>query len=217
MDPVNAYLGISLGKSYYSSKRLAAYCAWSRIHTTRFAFLIGDDIYRFTLQGLKGLSSKTALERARRKGDDVERQLHRLMLKHQCTAQIVRWRDLEKLPRYGCIFEEAERLLTADPRFEAAVRAQIFTNLGSAISTAGFKDEPQSFDRRRGLSPFYLYMLHEIAGLAVMSEDLGYELEVYPGPDLEIMKSVYDGAWPSLRRCLPATTERRFYKLELGE
>lgn len=215
MTSESAFLGISLGRPYYTTERLTAYCAWAKAATERFAFLIGDDLFQFNLRAFKGLAPDEALRRARRKGDDIERQLRRVLAAENYHADIVRWRALPEAPRYTAILNECMRLFRADPTFEVAVRDQVFENIGAKAEQSQFPMQAESGGILGEPTPLHMYIIHEIAGLSVMCEDLKYHLKVYPGPELKIIDQIYANQWPSLRSLLPTVTYRGFLRLEL--
>ena len=207
-----AYLGISLGRHYYSSERLSAYCAWAAVNAPApFGFLIGDDIYSYTLQAFSRVQEAEALARARGKGLEVATQIGRIALKKNLRAKIVHWSDLAVLPRYKALVAEAGILVERDPSFKEALWEQARVNLSQRLSSvSGDLPVPVRF-----WTLLEKYVIHEIAGLSAMSEDCGFPVEVYPGPDLEILKRLYDGQWPSLRELLPTVPIREFIELRI--
>lgn len=212
-DSTKAYLGISLGRLYYSTARLKAYCAWAAVNAPNdFGFLIGDDIYVYTLRAFSHLNAAAAAKRAEQKGSEVQRQLDRLSLAKNLSHTVVRWRELTSFPRYQAIVAAASQLLENKPAFRADVRSQAAINLRRRLERAPTPGANGKATRWRLLER---YIIEEIAGLVTMSEDRGYPLEVYPGKDLQIVQDVYAGKWPSLQALLPAKPKRDFYPLEL--
>lgn len=209
-----AYLGISLGRLYYSTARLNAYCSWAAVNSPRgFAFLIGDDIHAFTLRAFSGLAEATAIRRARAKGDDIERQLKRIAHSRNVTVEIVRWAHLYQCKLYGHLFRAADALRQSNPEFKEALREQAVTNLRRRLDrlTPSLGRSPE---KRWEL--LELYVMHEIAGLIAMSEQYGYEVEIYPGPELKIIEGIYEhGQPPELGALLPELPRRLFKRLEI--
>lgn len=208
-----AYLGISLGRLYYSSPRLRSYCAWAMANSPRgFAFLIGDDIYAFTLRAFAGLSTRTALSRAQAKGNDIHRQLARIVDGREPSPSILRWSDLQKYDLYWSLLNAALHLRDSQPAFQTRLRMQALTNLRKRFDDSTGWSLVREARIWRNLEA---YVVHEIAGLITMSERAGYPVEVYPGPDLEILREIYRGTWPELHALLPSEPERDFYELRL--
>ena len=206
------YLGISLGRLYYSTARLNAYCAWASVNVAPdFGFLIGDDIYAITLQAFSRMSEKRALDRARQKGDDIARQLAKIGTARGLAFTIVRWRELTARERYQAVLTAATALRDNDEAFRQALRQQAVINLKRRFEHSG----PPTARAERMWRLLETYVIHEIAGLITMSEDLGYAVEVYPGPDLDVVRQIYDGKWRELRSVLPVKPVRGFCRLEL--
>jgi tRNA-dependent cyclodipeptide synthase len=209
-----AYLGISLGRLYYSTARLNAYCSWAAVNSPRgFAFLIGDDIYAYTLRAFSGLAESTATKRARAKGDDIERQLRRIALARKVTVEIVRWADLSQFDLYRAIFRTADALRASSPGFREALRQQAVTNLRARLDRLS---PSLGHPAKRRWELLELYVMHEIAGLITMSESHGYEVEIYPGPELQVIEDIYGDRWPELRALLPEFPRRLFKRLEMN-
>lgn len=207
-----AYLGISLGRRYYSSDRLRAYCAWALVNTPPpFGFLIGDDIYSYTLQAFSRLQADEAIARAHAKGSEVVTQLRRISKEKNLKAEIVRWAELFPMRRYRAIVREAALLVECDDSFRQAIREQAQSNLRERItSLRAALPGPVRF-----WTLLEKYVIHEVAGLVTMSEDRGFPVEVYPGSDLDVLNRIYRGEWGSLRELLPLQPIREFVELKI--
>ena len=75
---MNSYLGISIGNPYYSRETIKKYINWSKDNCEKFAFLIGDEIYKYTYSVFKSLDIAEAFERVTKMGDDMEKNISRV-------------------------------------------------------------------------------------------------------------------------------------------
>jgi tRNA-dependent cyclodipeptide synthase len=209
----NGYLGVSLGTPYYSRKRLQRYLEWSREEFDRFAFLIGDGIYALTYSVLHYASRTDAAEKADALGDQAEASIRRVGRTCGIDPTIVRWEDIASTPECVKLLGLIESAYRKDPTFALAVRAEVWRNLGDRLSVVGVcrspgcnHEECQTLDR---------YVVNEVAGLITISEHMGYEVEVYPGNDLNVLKGVYADQYPHLSGALPEQRKREFVTIQL--
>ncbi len=202
-----------MGSPYYSKARLQAHASWANLHFDRFGFLIGDWLYALTLQATKGLGRSAAEKRALAMGNAMAQIIHEIVPSTGLDYAVLHWRDLMDNAHYTALHRAALQDYRSCPPFKAAVRAQVFDNLGPRIEGTGFEADPGRDTPATAL--FDSYILHEIAGLTVISEFLGYPVETYPGRDLAIMARVYGRAFPALAEVLPDRPQREFISLSL--
>lgn len=207
-----AFLGVSIGTKYYSESRISAYLAWADLNTTRFAFLIGDEVHQFTSALLNAVSLEDALKGALLRGDQFERQIKEIMKARGVCHEIIRWRHVREAPEYANWLSAIYRDYENNPDFRGMVRDQVWSSLSSQLAERGYT-YPGTVDE---LSSADEFVLHEVAGLIVASEYMGYPLEVYPGPDLTVLEAIYSGAVPALCELLPASPKRQFLNLRLN-
>jgi tRNA-dependent cyclodipeptide synthase len=208
-----AYLGVSVGSPYYSRQRMKHYLSYAEVNCPKFAFLIGDDLYRYTAEALKGLSSQQATERSKIIGSNLTKMLTSLCADVTIPCDIVRWVQLSSMDQYQKLYCAAKLEYENNSKFRSAVRNQIFRNLGDKPSALGVSRNPDVQDHRSRL--LEIYILNEIAGLITISEFYGFPLEIYPGSDLAILKPIYRGDFTLIKQLIPSPAKRRFLRLRI--
>jgi tRNA-dependent cyclodipeptide synthase len=95
----NIFIGVSLGSKYFTPEHIRAYLLWAMENTKeKIAVLIPDKIHAINYQVKNEYSAERALAVARRKGDEVEVIVKKIMedLKiPKSKLQIVRWEEIE--------------------------------------------------------------------------------------------------------------------------
>lgn len=213
--PSGAFLGISIGSPYYSRQRISHYLAYARLKFSCFALLIGDDIFRFTLAGLRGISIDDALARARTIGDEREVMLRDVINSFGIDVSILRWSDIASIPQYAPLLDCVRCTYQKNKQFKDGVRKQVFVNLGDRIAETGL---PRNSHFDNEISRLFdSYILEEIAGLVAVSEYTPYATEIYPGRDLQILQRIYKNKFPEISEALPRVRRRRFLQLRINE
>lgn len=188
--PYGAFLGVSLKNKMSNRKALAQIIPWLSRRATAGVVVIGDYLHRHNLVALRGLSPKEALEKAITDGKRPLRYAN------------------EIVSRLGNI--NSLQVCSAADLIETSECREVRTTLSSYFSMGGsfFKDvndvltsylsrvcDEQStsikMDVREVLKE---YMLEEIAMFLYLYQ-IGYPVEVYPGPDLSIMRKIGQGTY----------------------
>lgn len=143
-------------------------------------------------------------------GDDVSQMIERISARAGARVDIYRWRDVYRSIQYKKIISAVRDQYLGDIKFSAKVRSEVVSNLGKRF--ADVQDSSEQMLKRK-LYRLDSYVLHEIAGLIVMSEYFGFPTEVYPGEDVKILRSIYKGEFPSLENIIPKKRVRSFCEL----
>lgn len=207
------YLGVSLASQYYSKKRLRSYLSWASVNCNKFAFLIGDEIYAYTYAALNSVSIQDAEIVANKLGDQSEISLLGLPTSN-LPIKIFRWKDL-KTKEYEAILKSTINEYTNNIAFANRVRSQVWENLGNRLWAAGACKKAGC--NHEACTLLDQYVLHEIPGLTVISEYLGYPTEIYPGPDLSILSDLYRGDFDFFTELLPTSSKRMFMRIVIDE
>lgn len=95
----NIFIGISLGKKYFSKENTQAYIEWALQHTKeKVAVLIPDKIHAVNYEVKNNYSPERAAAHARRKGDEVEMNVAAIINKLNIPSsklEIVHWNEIE--------------------------------------------------------------------------------------------------------------------------
>ena len=207
------YLGISLASQYYSKERLRSYLSWASLNCRKFAFLIGDEIYAYTYAALNNCQLQEAFDFAKKLGDQIEKSLLNLAPTNT-PATIFRWKDL-KIKKYHSIAKMVISEYNTNKKFALRVREQVWGNIGNNLYAAGACREVGC--QHQVCNFLDQYVLYEIPGLIVISEYLGYQTEIYPGPDLSILFELYQGSFSFSDKLIPSPRKRKFVNLILNK
>ena len=211
------YLAISLGNPYYTKERISHYLSWAEVQSPKFGFLIGDQLFQYTLGVFQNLNMSQAHIRACSIGDNMAVMLHKIILAHRglrpLDIRVIRWKDLASTPEYNKFYRTAIAAYSDNSKFRQAVRDQIVLNLGNRI--ASHNASPHSRNQNAATEFLDRYILEEIAGLITISECFGYPQELYPGKDLAIMENIYDNKFPEFSEVLPGKRKRQFLSLRI--
>ena len=95
----NIFIGISLGKKYFSKDNIQTYIEWALENTKeKVAVLIPDKIHAINYEVKNEYSPERAATHARQKGDEIERTIveiiHELKIPTS-KLEIVRWEQIE--------------------------------------------------------------------------------------------------------------------------
>lgn len=209
----SAFLGISIGKSYYSREHIRNYLSWAEVNFEAFAFLIGDLIYKYTLIAFKGLSFDDATDRALRMGDETARMLTELTAHARMPVTTMRWGDVVSIQEYSVLLGAVDGACKSNPSFQEAVRNQVWLNLGSRLEKIGVPKNPRVHNEISIL--FDSYIKEEVAGLIAVSEYTRYHTEIYPGQDLKILNDIYADMYPEVSSVLPKERKREFIPITI--
>lgn len=213
MEAKGAFLGISVGSPYYSKQRIRKYLDYAKKRFNVFAFLLGDEIFRYTLAGLRGISIDEATSRARKIGIERESMLKDLIRNEVFPISVIRWNYIQNIPMYSLMIEAIQLAYRNDISFKEMVRTQIFLNLGDRVEETGLSRDP-SIDN--DISFFFdSYILEEVAGLITISEITPYSVEIYPGRDLLILQHIYEDKYTEITKALPLKRKREFLQLKI--
>jgi tRNA-dependent cyclodipeptide synthase len=172
----NIFIGISLGNKYFTPKHIRDYLLWAIENTKeKVAILIPDKIHAVNYEVKSGYSSERALAVARRKGDEVEKEVVKIIDELKIPGskiQIVRWGGIENESHLNMltIFQDAFR-------DDAAFRKIIIniTKETPHISDLDFSDV-----QYEKLSQYVIDELPMLIG-GIQKDGVSYELLPYPG------------------------------------
>lgn len=210
-NTTNAFLGVSLGKSYYSIQRIKHYLSWAEINFGSFAFLIGDFLYRYTLAGLKGVPLDEAKDRSLQMGEETAQMLTNVSKHARIPVTVLRWNDITSMPEFIRLLHVVNDVARHNVAFQAAVRKQVWLNLGNGVGESGVSEDPVVHN---AVSEYFdSYIKEEIAGLITVSEHTEFHTEIYPGRDLEVLENIYKNTYPEISAVLPKNRKRQFTRI----
>ena len=97
------YLGVSLGVPFYTKDRIENYLAWAAVNTRRFAILLDDEIFAYTLAIFKDIEISLAREKEKKIGDEMTSWI--MEARSKIPFQLFRWKDIQINMSLTCKFE----------------------------------------------------------------------------------------------------------------
>lgn len=216
---VNAFLGISLGKGrFFTKSHIGMYLDWALEHCANFLVLVDDWEERNNYKIFKGLDDDWAATLAIQRGQEMARAISRVWNKlapdDRNRIHIVRSAELFEVPGCSKIAAGVLIIFQKDPKFQRDVYDQIYTNIGGKIRD--WKKTVSELDYSEGRTTMARYLLEEI-GVTVFVRNMGYPVEVYPGPAMRVVRNLYQGSYPGLSEMLGLKEDWGYIHLDIKQ
>ncbi|MDJ1172537.1 tRNA-dependent cyclodipeptide synthase [Roseofilum capinflatum] len=189
---------ISLGsKNFIQSNRLTACIQWINQNFQTCTVIIGDSLYRLTLEVRHQSAGETALQEALQAGEEfINQNQHYFESSAQkCQFQFKRTSELERIhnTHFTGYYQQLENLYQNHASFQAMVNrfSQAYLNRGKEI-----KIDPGKEDKRQETSLANTYCLEESALLACLVEEQDSPF-IYPG-SIKIFEEISEGLHPEV-------------------
>lgn len=167
-------LGVSLGTHNIEGARLESVLEWISANFEQCAIVVGDSVYRLTLQLLAGLPPDAALEQALEAGRLFEKSYAPLFRQYSQKCRF-EWLPLSRVasdPAFPGHLATLEALHDADAGFQESVRGFAHAYLGRGDKVAEVDADALQMTRQ--------YLLEESALFACL-RDQDWPVLVYPG------------------------------------
>ncbi|NER33980.1 MAG: tRNA-dependent cyclodipeptide synthase [Oscillatoria sp. SIO1A7] len=184
---------ISLGsKNFAYSERIEACIKWISKNFNSCVVLVGDSVYRLTVEVRSKLKGEEALSLALKTGQDFikERRLLFDQYSGSCQFEFKMLSEIEKRSDFQIYYEELQGLYQKNESFQRMVNsfAQTYLNRGKDVA-----DEPIS-EKQKYLATSYL--LEESALFASVAKE-GWLVFVYPG-SIKSFEEIAEGLHPEV-------------------
>lgn len=174
-------VGFSLGNPQFTFAKVAAMAEWIEKRFKRCVILIGDNIYRLTLQIKEGLSEEEALHTALKIGRERMSEVGSIFgSKRNCHFTFAPCSEMASHPDYNELYRHLEFLYQDNANFAQSVEK--FSGL--FLNRQGREDEQHILLSKK-------YLFEEFAIMACAYRD-GFRTFVYPG-DLFIAREFSAG------------------------
>jgi tRNA-dependent cyclodipeptide synthase len=161
---------------------------WALGHFPRVCILLGDSLYRFTLQIQHAVEAKAAVEEAHRYSQAV---LHALFERVEKVPEVIRCSDVLKHAQFSKNNQEVQDLFENEPRFRASI-----------VADAGEFVHRQALRGRLGV-PIEVatalasaYLIEEVAIYGCLAQQ-GWLVDVYLGSELPTLEKFIAGEFIS--------------------
>lgn len=186
--PSPCFLGLSIRNKMSNGSRLEALIPWVARRTQTLTIVIGDYIHRHDLVAFDGIPISDAARKAFSLGARATRAARRIV-GDRAGCRVLSSADLTETAECKRILRVITDYYSAEPTFMRDVTQQVIAFAARSV--------PESTAARNGqlLGILKDYVLEEIA-MFLYLHDAGYAIEVYPGPDLTIMRKAAIGLYP---------------------
>ena len=184
---INAFMGVSLGRPFYSKENVEKYLLWANEYCDKFVFILSDDPERWNYEVFKRMGQEDALAFARRVGDEYKRCFQRMINKHDLgTAEVKTWRDLfDDNSRYRKILKTFQNHFKEDYEFKEDCIQAVWQNLGQKI-------EKDVKDNKNEVVKYKLvnYLLEELTATVFFIQN-SFPVEINPRKLAKINENIY--------------------------
>ena len=192
------YIGISLDNPGFYGKSLQALLLWGLGNFQQVLIVVGDYLRRYNEQIFTGLDIDQAGRAAHEFGDlffektsDFFDQIpnQRLVL--------TRWAPCLGSDEYKGSKKILDKLYDSDESFKASV----LKDAASFIKRQQKRNFKLAVSKEQAVELSCRYLLEEIAVFSALSER-GWKVELYPGPELSVLKEISKGKYSNIPRGL---------------
>lgn len=215
---VNAFLGISLSReNFFSKKHIGMYFDWALEYCGNFLLVIDDYEERNNYMVFRGMEANVATTSALKRGEDMERAFNKVLLKYEPVdrgrIRIARTAGFFEKPKCQEITHRLSAAFQEDPQFRDDIHAQVLTNIGSRVKE--WRETVSDDAYEQGLVTVAQYLLEEVSVTVFMREEMGYPIEVYPGPSMRVVRNLYQGGYTVLRDSLGLKADYGYVYLDI--
>jgi len=185
------YMGISLDNPGFQGKSLQALLLWAVGNFERCLVVVGDHLCRFNEQIFNTLNYDEAIEAARRRGDSFMNRTREFFEQIPAKRLVVtRWQPCLMNNEYEEAKVVIDELFASDETFRASVERDAF----SFVERQTRRNQKPIVTTEEAIELSCRYILEEITVFAALSEQ-GWEVELYPGPELGVLVDIAKGRY----------------------
>ncbi|NOQ36740.1 MAG: tRNA-dependent cyclodipeptide synthase [Methylococcaceae bacterium] len=192
----NCILGVSLGNSSFFPSKLVASTDWVNNNFKNCKVMIGDSLYRITLQITHGYKDETkARQKALFLGQKFINDQRVLFERHAktCDFEFVLASEIQRQDDYKVYHQQIVELFETNDSFNNSVMSFAHTFVGRNID-----ESDETREKKYMLSASYL--LEELAVFSCLIQD-GFPIFVYPG-SIDVVIEIADGKHPGVPKTL---------------
>jgi tRNA-dependent cyclodipeptide synthase len=198
-----AFLAISPTSSARNFGRLLSLLDWLLPHASRITILEGSFLARWNLLAInQSLDDATANALASRKADAAARRIQKVMttLNARDVISFLDWRNLLEDEAFRNLHSSLRAYMEGSPSFAESLRS----------TARSFQLRKQSngaqFQNPNAEAFLAEYVLEEVAAILHLTANQKIPIEVYPGPDLPLLKDIVAGTFRGFPVQIPERT-----------
>jgi tRNA-dependent cyclodipeptide synthase len=185
------YLGISLENPLFEGWCLRALCDWIAGRFDRCLVIVGDYLCRYNECIFTGSDMTRAAEAALELGEKFLAKNRPVLDRYPGGRfHLTRWRDHLRSRQFKDAAAALERLFESEPDFRRSVEKDAFAYINRKSRHGLFA----TVDVNEAAAMSCRYLLEEIAVFSAVSRQ-GWQVEVYPGPELTTLEQVANGRY----------------------
>jgi tRNA-dependent cyclodipeptide synthase len=192
-DSSRCLYGVSVGSKNGDVDSVVDGFLWASTHFSRCGLLLGDSLYRFTLQIQRGLDELTATAEARSAGQE---HLAAILQRLPRTPEIIRCSDILHAPDFSLAFSKFERHFNLDADFNSSIMDD-----ARSFVQRQMKSGRLALPEAQGMGLAIRYLVEEVAVYSYLA-DQGWLVDVYLGDELPTLARIINGDIPSVAGAL---------------
>jgi len=176
--------GVSVGGENQNINTLLDGYGWASKYFKRCCILLGDSLYRFTIQITQGVEPDQAGRIAHEAGEKL---LNDLLCRFSDVPEVIRCSDIQKLPSFDSYHNTIRSLVATNSRLAESI-------LRDAIS---FVDRQEKHSRlcipkQQAIRISTQYLIEEMGIYGLLSKN-GWVVDVYYGKELPTLARIING------------------------
>ncbi len=188
------YLGISIDNPIFYGQSLEAMLLWASGKFDRCLVIIGDYLRRYNEHIFSGLTGEAAETAAFLAGDSFLQQTSRIFQKFtEPHFRLIRWKECLESNEYKSSKAILDKLFASDESFRSSVQKDAL----SFIKRQKKRNQPLKAATDESIEISSRYLLEEIAVFSSLSEQ-GWNVELYPGPELRVLIEIANGNYANV-------------------
>jgi len=185
------YMGISLDNPGFQGKNLQALMLWALGNFDKCLVVVGDHLCRFNEQIFNTSRLNEAAEAAQRRGDSFMNKTTEFFKQIPARRLVLtRWQPCLKKNEYNEAKVVIDNLFASDSAFRASVERDAF----SFVKRQKKRNQKPIVTTEEAIELSCRYLLEEITVFAALSTQ-GWEIELYPGPELGVLVDIAKGKY----------------------
>ncbi|MFN8297850.1 MAG: tRNA-dependent cyclodipeptide synthase [Chitinophagales bacterium] len=190
------YLGISVNNPFFRDKHLGLLLKWIANHFDECVIIIGDYLHRINESILHGESGESAIASSINRGNQIYEILDvTLSILPQNKFKLYRWKQfLDENPNALIEKEKLNQLYNSNNNF----RQDILQSCADFIDRLIERGERLYLTKEEAINQSKEYLLEEMGVFSVLIAQ-GYNVQVYPGTQLKILKDLANNKFPEIK------------------
>jgi tRNA-dependent cyclodipeptide synthase len=203
------YIGISLDNPVFYDKSLLAILSWAAAGFEQCLVVLGDYLRRYNEYIFKGLQDSDAQKASYQAGDIYISETKKIFNQFSEPKIILtRWQNCLQTEEFKKSSQILDDLYITDSSFRASVQKDAL----AFIKRQKRKKEKLAVTAEQAIETSSRYLLEEIAVFSALSEQ-GWNVELYPGPELAVLVDIAKGNFSDI----PAGLKKRInVQLRIG-